>query len=251
MKKINIIKNFLRAMDAKYVNGKKIDDNSYKITFTYKDRNYILDINREYKFIMITTTSSINGIDINNDTLDLIDNIKQMINFTQYEDYNVFSFSVRKEVKNEEMRNILQIVTEMNDIDAILDSEILGEIIEKKEYKAINYDFGLDKFDERLFKEDIFEDFNLKVSTLCEEDLYLIYITLVSYFYKMINKTWQDEVIDPYIIDDMILIIYNEMQNRHIDYNSWFNEWNNYFTDENIENYLNNRDKDKKKELNK
>ena len=36
MKKINIIKNFLRAMDAKYVNGKKIDDNSYKISFTYK-----------------------------------------------------------------------------------------------------------------------------------------------------------------------------------------------------------------------
>jgi len=249
MRKINIIKNFLRAMDAKYVNGKKIDDNYYKITFTYKDRNYNLDINIEYKFIMITTTASMYGMDVNNDTLDLIDNIKQMINFTKYEDYNVFSFSARQEVKNEEMRNILQIVTEMNDIDAILDSEILGDVIEKKEYKAINYDFGLNKFDKRLFGDDIFEDFNIKVSTLCEEDLYLIYITFIFYFYKMINKTWQDEAIDPYIIDDMLLIVYNEIQNRHYDYNSWFNEWNKYFTDENIEKYLNDRDKEKNKGL--
>lgn len=251
MNSINIIKDSLRIIESRYVNSEKLDDNSYKITFTYKNRNYSLDINTKYKFIMLSTIPSIYGMDINDDTLDLTQYIKQMISYTEFENYNIFSFSVRKEIINNEIHSIIQVIKETDAFEAIIDSENIKEIIENNETKIIEYNFGLNKFDKRLFDEDIFEDFNEKVNTLSEEDLYLIYTTLVSYFYKLTNNKWEDEKIDPYIIDSVILTIHNEIQRRlnEQNYYNWFNEWSNYFNEEKREEYLNNRGKEKKKEL--
>lgn len=251
MNSINIIKDSLRIIKSKYVNGKKLDDNSYKITFLYKNRNYSLDINTKYKFIMLSTIESIYGMDINDDTLDLTQYIRQMILYTELETYNVFSFSVRKEIINNELHNILQVIEETDEFGAIIDVEEPVKNVEKIKSETIEYNFGLNKLDKRLFDDEIFEDFNEKVSTLSEEDLYLMYTTLVSYFYKLTNNKWEDEKIDPYIIESMIFLIYNEIQRRlnEQSYYNWFNEWNNYFNNENIEEYLNNRNKDKNKEL--
>ena len=200
MESIKIIKESLRIIGSKYVNSKQIDGNSYKIAFAYKNRNYSLDINKYYKFIMLSTTESIYGMDLNDDTLDLIDYIKQMIFFTKFENYNIFSFSLRKEIIDNEFYDTLQVIKEMDEFDSILDVENPKQIIENNEYKAIEYNFGLNTFDKRLFDEDIFEDFNEKVTTFCEEDLYLIYATLISYFYKLINGLWKSDKIDPYIM---------------------------------------------------
>lgn len=247
MNEIKIIKDSLRIIESKYVCSKKIDDNSYKITFTYKNRNYIMNLNIEYKFIMLTISESIYGMDINNDTQELMDSIRQMIVFTRFEGFNVFTVASREEIKNGENHKVLQITQEKDNRDLVIDIETIEEEKNNYESKMIEYNFGLNILDKRLFNEDIFEDFDEKVSTLCEEDLFLMYTTLVSYFYKLIDNLWEDEKIDPYIIDDMINILYKEIQNRLKDktYYEWFTEWNNYFTDENIENYLNNRNKEK------
>lgn len=243
------IKESLRINGSKYVSSKRIDDNSYKISFTYKNRNYSLDINKKYKFLMLTTTPSIYGMDLNDDTIDLIEYIKQMISYTEYEDYNVFSFSVRKEVIGNEIHNTLQVIKEMDEFDAIIDVEDPVKSIESTQYKIIEYNFGLNTFDDRLFNIEIFEDFNEKISAFSVEDLYLIYITFISYFYKISNNMWEGEKLDPYIIESMINIIYNEIHNRNLEYYEWYNEWNKYFTDENIEKYLNNKDNEKNKKL--
>jgi len=251
MEDIKIIKESLRIIESKYVSSKKIDDNLYKITFTYKNRNYSLHINKEYKFMMLTPEPSIYGMELNNDTLELIEYIKHMVSYLEFENYNLFCFSVRKDVVDNTLYNVLEVIQQNDAFDAIINSEILKEVMDENESKIIEYDFGLNTFDERLFDKDLFEDFNEKVSTLSEEDLYLIYITLVSYFYKFINNKWEGVKIDPYIIDDMILLIYEEIQNRldNISYQDWFIEWSMHFNKENIEKYLNDKNKEKNKEL--
>ena len=251
MEDVKIIKDSLRIIESKYLSSKKIDNNSYKIVFTYKNRNYSLDINKQYKFIMLTTNASIYGMELNDDTLELIEYVKHMVSYLEFEDYNLFTFSVRKDIVDNNLYNVLETIEQNDMFDAIISSEILKEIMDKNESKIIEYNFGLNTFDERLFDKDLFEDFNEKVSTLSDEDLYLIYITLVSYFYKLTNDKWNGDKIDPYIIDDMILITYDEIQNRldNITYSDWFNEWSMHFNKENIEKYLNDKTKEKNKEL--
>lgn len=251
MDSIKIIKESLRIIESKYVSSKKIDNNSYKITFTYKNRNYSLDINKKYKFMMLNTTPSIYGMELNDDTLELIEYIKNMVSYLEFEDYNLFTFSLRKEVTNKTLYSVLETITQNDVFDAIISSEILKEIMNENESKIIEYNFGLNTFDERLFNKDLFEDFNEKVGTLSDEHLYLIYITLVSYFHKFINNKWEGVKIDPYIIDDMILISYEEIENRldSISYQDWFTEWSMHFNEENIEKYLNDKNKEKNKEL--
>ena len=85
MKDIKVVKDSLRIMDANYVSSKKIDEDSYDLRFTYKKRNYILHINRKYKLMMLETTDSIYGMNINTDTLELINYIREMITFTEFE----------------------------------------------------------------------------------------------------------------------------------------------------------------------
>lgn len=251
MEDVKIVKDSLRIIESKYVISKKIDENSYKITFTYKNRNYSLGINKKYKFMMLTTLPSIYGMELNNDTLELIEYIKNMVSYLEFEDYNLFTFSLRSDVIDNSLYNVLETIEQNDTFDAIISSEILKEIMDENESRIIEYNFGLNTFDERLFDKDLFEDFNEKLSTLSQEDLYLIYITLVSYFYKFINNKWDGVKIDPYIIDDMILITYDEIQNRlnNISYQDWFTEWSIHFNKENIEKYLNDKNKDKNKEL--
>jgi len=251
MEDVKIVKDSLRIIESKYVSSKKIDENSYKITFTYKNRNYSLDINKKYKFMMLTTTPSIHGMELNDDTLELIEYIKHMVSYLEFEEYNLFTFSLRKDIIDNSLYNVLETIKQNDTFDAIISSEILKEIMDENESRIIEYNFGLNTFDERLFDKELFEDFNEKVTTLSEEDLYLIYITLVSYFYKFINNMWEGVKIDPYIIDDMILLIYDEIQNRlnNISYQDWFTEWSIHFTEENIEKYLNDKNKEKNKEL--
>lgn len=250
MKEIKILKDSLRIVESKYVSSKKIDDTSFEIRFTYKNRNYIMNLNTKFKFIMLAISESIYGMDINSNTQEIINFIRQMIMFTNFEGYNVFAIAAREEIINDEKHKILQITQEKNNEDLVVDVETIEET-DKYESKIIEYNFGLNSFDKRLFNKDIFEDFDEKVSTLCEEDLYLMYTTFVSYFYKLIGNKWNDEKFDPFIINNMINILYEEIQKRikHKTYYDWFNEWDKYFNDDNIEYYLNNRNKEKNKEL--
>lgn len=252
MKDVKIVKDSLRIMNSTYVSSEEVDETSCDIRFTYKKRNYIIHINSNYKFMMIETTDSINGMNINNDTLELINYIRSMITFTEFEDYNVFAFSCRTESIDEGVHKILQVTKDIEIGDMVIDMEIADftETIEQ-DGKIIPYDFGLNNFDKRIFEEDWLEDFNEKVSTLSEEDLFIMESTLAAYFYKLLNNLWEGEVIDPFITLYASSVLHEEIEKRLQDrkYNNWFNEWNRHFTEENIEKYLNDRNKEKNKEL--
>lgn len=252
MKDIKVVKDSLRIMDANYVSSEKIDEDSYDLRFTYKKRNYILHINRKYKLMMLETTDSIYGMNINCDTLELINYIREMITFTEFEEYNVFSLSLRKEVKNGYIENILQVTKDVDSGDIIIDRESIDftQTIEDKS-KVIPYDFGLNIFDKRIFVEDWLEDFNEKVITLKEEDLFIMESTLISYYHKILNNKWEGDMIDPFLVSYASSILYEEI-NRRLEertFEDWFNEWETHFSKENIEKYLNSKNEDKSKEL--
>lgn len=253
MKDIKVVKDSLRIMDANYVSSEKIDEDSYDLRFTYKKRNYILHINRKYKLMMVETTDSIYGMNINCDTLELINYIREMITFTEFEEYNVFSLSLRKEVKNGYIEKILQVTKEVDSGDIIFDSESIdfNEIVEDKP-KVIPYDFGLNSFDKRIFSDDWLEDFNEKVVTLSEEDLFIMESTLISYYYKILNNMWEGDMIDPFLASYSSSILYEEITRRlkGRTFEDWFNEWETRFDKENIEKYLNSKNEGKSKELN-
>lgn len=253
MKDIKVVKDSLRIMDANYVSSEKIDEDSYDLRFTYKKRNYILHINRKYKLMMVETTDSIYGMNINCDTLELINYIREMITFTEFEEYNVFSLSLRKEVKNGYIEKILQVTKEVDSGDIIFDSESIdfNEIVEDKP-KVIPYYFGLNNFDKRIFVDDWLEDFNEKVVTLSEEDLFIMESTLISYYYKILNNMWEGDMIDPFLASYSSSILYEEITRRlkGRTFEDWFNEWETRFDKENIEKYLNSKNEGKSKELN-
>lgn len=252
MKDIKVVKDSLRIMDANYVSSEKIDEDSYDLRFTYKKRNYILHINRKYKLMMLEPIDSIYGMNINCDTLEVINYIREMLTFTEFEEYNVFSLSLRKEVKNGYIEKILQVTKDVGMGDIIIDSESIDfiETLEDKS-KVIPYDFGLNSFDERIFVEDWLEDFNEKVVTLSEEDLFIMESTLISYYYKMINNKWEGDMIDPFLASFASSILYQEINRRlkRRTFDDWFNEWVTYFNKENLEEYVNNKNGDKSKEL--
>lgn len=244
-----IIKESLRIIDSKYVDSKQIDEGSFEITFEYKNRNYKLYINSKYKLITLSTIESIYGLDFNNDTLELVDYISLMLLYTMFDEYNLSSFSIRKEKIRDVMFNSLQIINYKGDYNTI--SEVSNTINNKEEYTSslIPYDIGLDCFDKRLFNDNVFEDFSEKLSTYNEEDLYIMYTTFIGYFYKIVSKKWNDNYIDSFIINEKINIIYSEILKRNIEFESWYKRMEEYFTKENIEIYLDNMGNNKKKEL--
>lgn len=252
MKDVKVVKDSLRIMNASNVSSEKIDDNSYDLRFTYKSRNYILHINIKYKLMMLEPTESIYGMNINTDTLELVNYIREMTTFTEFEGYNVFSLSLRKNIKDGYVHKALQVTMDVDSGDLIIDSESM-DFVENMEGNSeiIPYNFGLNSFDERLFDNDLLEDFNEKVVTLSEEDLFIMETTLVSYFYKLLNNKWKGEKIDPFIISYSASVVYGEI-NRRLNGKSfeiWFNEWQQHFDEENLEKYLSDRSKDKTKEL--
>lgn len=252
MKDIKVVKDSLRIMDASYVSSKKIDETSYDLRFTYKKRNYILHINSEYKLMMLETTDSVYGMNINQDTLELIDYIREMILYTEFENYNIFSLSCTEEYKGEYIHRMLQITKDIGIGDMIIDIDTI-EFTETTENnsKVIPYDFGLNNFDKRIFLDDWLEDFNEKVGTLSEEDLFIMASTLISYFYKILNNMWEGDMIDPFLISYATSILYEEIEKRIKErtFENWFNEWCNHFNKENLEKYLNSKNEEKNKEL--
>ncbi len=244
-----IIKESLRIVDSKYVDSKQLDESSYEITFEYKNRNYKLYINSKYKLIVLSTIESIYGLDFNSDTLELVEYINIMMAYTMFEDYNFSSFSIRREKIKDVMFNSMQLINSKGDYNTIVETSNTVDDDMLYNSNIILYNFGLDSFDRRLFNDDLFEDFSDKISTYSEEDLYLMYTTFVSYFYKIISNKWNDVFIDPFIINEKINIVYDEIINRKIEFKSWYKSMEIHFTKENIELYLDNRDKNKKKEL--
>lgn len=252
MKDVKVVKDSLRIMNAINVSSEKIDDNSYDLRFTYKNRNYILHINIEYRLMMLETTESIYGMNINTDTLELVNYIREMTTFTEFEGYNVFSLSLRKNIKYGYVHKVLQVTMDVDSGDLIIDSESMN-FLENMEGNSeiIPYNFGLNSFDQRLFDSDWLEDFNEKVVTLSEEDLFIMETTLVSYFYKLLNNKWEGEKLDPFIISYSSSVVYEEISRRlnGKSFETWFNEWQQHFDEENLEKYLNDRSKGKTKEL--
>lgn len=251
MNEINLIKESLRVIFSSGVSSYEVNDNSYDVRFTYKERNYILHINTNYKFMMLEQIYSVKGASLNTDSIDLISHIREMSMFTEFEKYYVFAFSVTSYIKDDYESKKIQITKQSGNNDLVYEIESL-EYKEPKEclVKVVPYDFGLSVFDDRLFPCDWIEDFNELVRTLNEEDLYLMYSTLGGYFYKLSNNAWNDKIIDPFVIDYMNEVLQDEINKRNIEIDSWFNEWNNYFTNENIEIYLNEKKENKTKELN-
>ena len=105
---------------------------------------------------------------------------------------------------------------ELNDIG--MSYEILD--LEEEEYHGnlIAYDCGLNLFDKRIFLDEWLEDFNEKVSTYQEEDLYILLSTLVSYFYKVEQNKWEGYTIDPFVVSDVIEMILSEIKRREKDF---------------------------------
>lgn len=253
MKDIKVVKDSLRIINSTNVSSEKIDEDSYDLRFTYKKRNYILHINRKYKLMMLETTESIYGMNINVDTLELINYIKEMIIFTAFEGYNIFSLSIRKWYEDIYIHKALQATVDAGCGDLIIDSEFMDfDENAGSNSEIILYNFGLNSFDERLFDNDWQEDFNDKVIVLSEEDLYIMESTLVSYFYKLLNNKWEDKKVDPFIISYLTSVLYREIKRRLGDksFEIWFNEWQQYFDEENLEKYLIERSKGKTKKLN-
>lgn len=242
-----IIKESLRIIDSKYVDSKQIDEGSFEITFEYKNRNYKLYINSKYKLITLSTIESIYGLDFNNDTLELVDYISLMLLYTMFDEYNLSSFSIRREKIKDVMFNSLQIINYKGDYNTI--SEVSNTINNNEEYTSslIPYDIGLDCFDKRLFNDNVFEDFSEKLSTYNDEELYIMCTTFIGYFYKVVSKKWNDNYVDPFIINEKINIIYYEILKRNIEFESWYKRMEEYFTKENIEIYLDNKVKSKNK----
>lgn len=253
MKDIKVVKDSLRIMNANYVSSEKIDEDSYDLRFTYKKRNYILHINRKYKLMMLEPTDSIYGMNINCDTLEVINYIREMLTFTEFEEYNVFSLSLRKSINKGYVHNAMQVTMDVGIGDVIIDSEFIDftESLENRS-KVISYDFGLNSFDKRMFSDGWLEDFNEKVSTLKEEDLFIMLSTLVSYFYKLLNSKWEGDKIDPFLISYSTGILYEEINKRlkTRKFEEWFNEWETYFNKEALEEYMNSKGKNKTKNLN-
>jgi len=244
---VNDIKVALRILDAKYVSSKVVD-NYAEIRFTYKNKNYILHINNFYKFMTLEIIDSICEMSIKDDVLSLIEDIRTIKSYLQFEDYPIFA--ILTDIKNEEgyITKKLQITIDDNNKDVVFHYETtLFQEVPTISSKIIQYNDGLNSFDERIFTNDWLEDFNEKVSTYTKEELYIMFSTLISYFNKVENNTWVGYKVDIFIIDYATQIILEELSNRNININEWYNNLSNYFDKDTLDKYL--KTLEKRKEL--
>ena len=109
----------------------------------------------------------------------------------------------------------------------------------------INKDKGLYEFDNRLFFYNWNEDFNEKIESYTEEDIYLMISTFSSYYYKIYANKWNGEKIDPFVINYFSELLVERAKKYEKDFEKWYAFWDEYFTKEEIEKYLDSRSKSK------
>lgn len=239
------IKNALRIIDAKYISS-EIKDELIIIRFTYKNRNYLLNIVSKYKLMILEQIESCLENKIEDTTLGLLEDIRIIKSYMSFSDYYIMSTSINVIREKSESLKRMQLTVDNDIVMNISNKNVDNEEI--VEVGLIEYDFGLNTFDSRIFEENWLEDFNKKICAYSLKDIFIIYSTLISYFSKVIKETWEGDIIDPFVISHALEVILNELHNRNEDAILWYNEYDSYFSDVGIENYLNN--KQKRKELN-
>ena len=70
-----------------------INDNEILIRFTYKNRNYILHINNDYGLVTIEQIESANIGSVGYDEIALLNDIREILPYTEFEGYNVYAIS--------------------------------------------------------------------------------------------------------------------------------------------------------------
>ena len=215
MEELKALKNVIRSVDCKYVSSEE-KDNEILIRLSYKKRNYILRINKEYGIIMLEQIDSLDSGFVGYDEYYLLDDIRRMLPYTEFKEYKSYLISYSEFVEHIMDDTILGKNMEMT-FDSPLGDALFGRM-ELSEIKGIDGELikcysGLNKFDDRLFEKDWIEDFNEKVSTYSEKDLFIIISTIRSYLYKVSIGMWGDEKIDPFVLDYVSELAVTEVKN--------------------------------------
>ena len=238
------LKSVIIGLEAKYVN--EVEDG---IKFTYEDRNYTLYINRDYNLVTLEGTNSIKSSEMDANTLELLRLLRMVLSYTEYEDFKIIYSSYYEKVTSIFGIDFLSRafeITNPNDNDKIIRLS-KNEIRESIPGKISNYMSYLKSFDKRLFDDDFLEDYRNKIYTYSEKDIFLIINTLSAYFYNICKKTWEDIIIDPFVINDFLECAIDRTKFYSSNFDNWYNKWNDYFSKNNVEDYLNGKDKRKQK----
>ena len=253
------LKEALRIIDCKYVSSEISD--TIKIRLTYKNRNYILHINNDYHFVTLEQIDSLKVGDIGYDEFALLNDIRQILPYTEFEGYNSYIVSYydtkRYVLKDQVNFKKAEISIDTGKEDrAIFFTNI--EPFKEEKGTLIKYFGGLNNFDNRIFEDNWLEDFNEKVNMYIEEDLFIIISTIASYPYKVFNGLWKGEKIDPFVLSYAFKNTLIEAK-KNIDlypaidgedkFSGWYHMWELYFTDSTLEDYLKSRNKSKRKEM--
>lgn len=255
---VKSLKNALRIIDCKYVSS-KITDEEILIRLTNKKRNYILHINNNYGLVTLEQIESLNVGNIGYDDFALLNDLREILPYTEFEGYNAYIVSYLKTfgyVKDTPaMVRKMEVSIDTGNEDITVFKAII-EPSKEIDGKIIDYFGELYSFDNRIFEEDWLEDFNEKVSTYSEKDLFLIISTIASYPYKVLTDSWKGEKIDPYVLDYASEVAVEEVK-KHIDeyftidvedkFSDWYHMWELYFTDKTLEEYLKSKEQKRKK----
>lgn len=228
----------LRNLDYKHVSSEITDDVELRVS--YKNKNYIFHINTKYKIIVVEQIESENEHEFGVDEHTIMEDLKAIIEYTPFEGYNVSYLSL---LKTKELFIPLKVMQMVNSRDnaslsiSRVDSNIPQQGI------VINKDKGLYEFDDRLFGYNWYEDFNDKLDTYTEEELFLIIETFTSYFYKLYANKWNGEKIDLFVIEYFNEKAIEYSKKYESDFEKWYSFWDEYFTDEIREKYLKSKKK--------
>ena len=255
---VKYLKTALRIIDCKHVSS-YINDNEILIRFTYKNRNYILHINNDYGLVTIEQIESANIGSVGYDEIALLNDIREILPYTEFEGYNVYAISYFNSLGYVGNKPVTIKKMEISIDTGNEDIAVYRAIIKptkEVEGEFVDYFGGLYEFDSRIFEDDWLEDFNEKVDTYSEEDLFIIISTIASYSYKLLTNSWKGKKIDPFVLSYVSEQAINEAQ-KYINlypvnegedkFEGWYHMWELYFTDKTLEDYLNKRGGNQKK----
>lgn len=226
-------KTALRNLDYKNVSS-VIDDN-VEIRVSYKNKNYIFHVNTKYKLIVVEQVDSENGHEFGVDEYTILEDLKAIIEYTPFEGYDVSYLSMLHTKELFIPIKVMQIVNSRDNASLSI-SRVDNNI--PQQGIIINKDKGLYEFDNRLFEYNWHEDFNDKLDTYTEEELFLIIQTFSSYFYKTYANKWNGEKIDLFVIEYFNEKAIEYTKKYESNFEKWYSFWDEYFTDEVRENYL-------------
>lgn len=232
----------LRNLDYKNVTSEINDE--IEVRVSYEKRNYILHINPKYKIIIIEQIESLKNGKFSNNEYYIIEDLKAIIDYTSFEGYNIMYMSLN------ENNNIFVTVRELQLVDLKhYNSITIGKpgLYTYKQGIIINKDKGLYEFDNRLFEDNWQEDFNEKLDTYSEEDLFIMIETFSSYFYKVYADKWKGNKLDPFVISYFCEKTIEKTKKYENNFEKWYSFWDEYFTNNELNKYLDKRNKYKNK----